>query len=354
MRCTGGHGWTPRACAKQGLRSAMVALLWGLPAVPVWSQAPSLEEVVVTARKRNESVRDVPITESVFTEQAIESAGIQKPGDFISLVPNMTLVETQNAGTSFVVVRGVSQARNSEPSVAVLVDGVLETNPAEFNQELFDIAQIEVLKGPQGALYGRNAIGGAIIIRTKDPANQFEGNVRVGVGNGSSKRAQIAASGPVAGTDTLKYRASFNFYDTDGYLQNVYLNQEADPARDYSGRIRLVWKPNDAFTGDLRVAADRLETRGFYFVIPRDDENNPFSSFTTLPNANNVTTPITVNNPGEDNRDLFNTSLKLDFDTGHGTITGISAYDKTREIITGDAYDFRPRANSVFNALLGT
>src|SRR5206468_5790504 len=135
---------------------------------------------VVTARKRNESVRDVPITESVFTEQAIESAGIRKPGDFISLVPNMTLVETQNAGTSFVVVRGVSQARNSEPSVAVLVDGVLETNPYEFDQELSDIKQIEVLKGPQGALYGRNAIGGAILIHTEDPSDHFEGSGRVG------------------------------------------------------------------------------------------------------------------------------------------------------------------------------
>ena len=89
----------------------------------------------------------------------------------------MTLVETQNAGNAFVVVRGISQARNSEPSVAVLVDGVLETNPAEFSQELFDIEQIEVLKGPQGALYGRNAIGGAIIIRTRDPGDEFEGRV---------------------------------------------------------------------------------------------------------------------------------------------------------------------------------
>ena len=126
-----------------------------------------LQEIVVTARKRDESFRDVPMTVNVFTEQAIASAGIQKPADFIAQVPNMTLVETQNAGNAFVVVRGVSQARNSEPSVAVLVDGVLETNPAEFNQELFDIQQIEVLKGPQGALYGRNAIGGAILIRTQ-------------------------------------------------------------------------------------------------------------------------------------------------------------------------------------------
>ena len=92
------------------------------------------------------------------------------------------------------VVRGISQARNSEPSVAVLIDGVLETNPPEFNQELFDIEQIEVLKGPQGALYGRNAIGGAIIIRTRDPGDEFEGRVKLGYGNGSSMRAAGAAS----------------------------------------------------------------------------------------------------------------------------------------------------------------
>ncbi len=331
-----------------------IAVAADLMALPLWAQTETLEEVVVTARKRDESIRDVPITESVFTEQAIQSAGIEKPGDFIALVPNMTLVETQNAGSAFVVVRGISQARNSEPSVAVLVDGVLETNPAEFDQELFDIAQIEVLKGPQGALYGRNAIGGAIIIRTKDPADEFEGTARLGLGNGLAERAQVAVSGPLDDAKTLKYRASVNFYNTDGYLQNVYLDQKADPARDYSARVRLVWKANDVLTGDLRVAADRLETRAFYFVIPRDDESNPFSSFTTPPNANNVTTPITVNNPGEDNRDLFSTSLKLDLDTGHGTVTSISAYDKTKEIITGDAYDFRPRADSVFQALLGT
>ncbi len=130
-------------------------------------ESEEIDEVLVTARQRNESFRDVPITVNVFTRETIEAAGIEKPADFIARVPNMTLVETQNAGNAFVVIRGISQARNSEPSVAVLVDGVLETNPAEFNQELFDIEQIEVLKGPQGALYGRNAIGGAIIIRTQ-------------------------------------------------------------------------------------------------------------------------------------------------------------------------------------------
>ena len=331
---------------------ATVCLLQFAPLV-VRAQSSEPEEIVVTARKRDESFRDVPMSISVFTEQAIESAGIQKPGDFISLVPNMTLVETQNAGNAFVVVRGVSQARNSEPSVAVLVDGVLETNPAEFNQELFDIQQIEVLKGPQGALYGRNAIGGAILIRTREPTDHFEGSVKVGVANGPAERAQVAASGPLDGSNELKYRASVNFYNTRGYLDNVYLHEKADPARDYSGRWRMLWKPNGEFTGDFRISADRLDTRALYFVIPRSNEANPFSTFTTPPDANNVSTPITADPDGVNIRDLLNTSLKLDFNTGYGTITSISAFEKTREILTGDAFDFRPSATSIFKALLG-
>src|SRR5215510_2191194 len=143
------------------------------------ASSDEIDEVVVTARRFSESFRNVPMTVNVFTREAIEAAGITRPADFIARVPNMTLVETQNAGNAFVVIRGISQARNSEPSVAVIVDGVLESNPAEFNQELFDIEQIEVLKGPQGAVYGRNAIGGAIIINTKEPGDEFEGRVKL-------------------------------------------------------------------------------------------------------------------------------------------------------------------------------
>jgi iron complex outermembrane receptor protein len=322
-------------------------------AMPVLAQTSEMEEVVVTARKRDESFQDVPVTISVFTEAAIENAGIQRPGDFIALVPNMTLVETQNAGNAFVVVRGISQARNSEPSVAVLVDGVLETNPAEFNQELFDIQQIEVLKGPQGALYGRNAIGGAIIIRTKDPSDEFEGRLKAGFGNGSSLRAQAGVSGPVGGSDALSYRASVNYYETDGYLPSTFLGGKADPVEDLSARLRFLWKPSDVFTGDLRLGMSELSTRALYFVIPRDDELNPFSTFTTPPDANDVTSPIQIDDEGINDRDLFNAALKLDFSAGKGTLTSISAFNTTEETLTGDAYDFRPAANSIFMALLG-
>jgi len=342
----------PHKLSSLGLIGAAVAA--ALAATPAMAQtADEIDEVVVTARKRNESFTDVPVTVNVFTREDIAAAGIEKPADFIARVPNMTLVETQNAGNAFVVVRGISQARNSEPSVAVLVDGVLETNPAEFSQELFDIEQIEVLKGPQGALYGRNAIGGAIIIRTRDPGDEFEGRVKVGVGNGSSKRAQVGVSGPI-GDGSLKYRASLNYYDTDGYIPSTFLGGKADPVEDFSGQARLSWAPSETFSGDFRVSASKLETRGFYFVIPRDDEANPFSTFTTPPNANDVTSPIQVNNEGVDNRDLFTGALRLNFETGGGTLTSVSAYNTTKETITGDAYDFRPRDTSIFNTLLGT
>ena len=112
---------------------------------------------------------------------------------------------------------------------------------------------------------------------------------------------------------SLKYSAAFSYYNTDGFLENTYLDQKADPLKDYSGRLRMIWEPTDPFTGDLRLSADRLETRGFYFVIPRADESNPFSSFTTPPDANNTITPITNNNTGEDNRDLWGAALKLEF-----------------------------------------
>ncbi|TLZ07193.1 MAG: TonB-dependent receptor [Gammaproteobacteria bacterium] len=328
---------------------SVLAVACGLVVIyePVWAQTQTLEEVVVTARRRDEAIQNVPVTVNVFTEQAIESAGIESPRDFVAMVPNMTLVEVQNVGNSFITIRGISQARNSEPSVAVLVDGVLETNPYQFDQELTDIREIEVLKGPQGAVYGRNAIGGAILIHTVDPSDHFSGAARVGVGNGTSENAQVAVSGPIDSAGTLKVRASLNYYNTDGYRQNAFLDRKADPYRDYSGRLRLLWKPSEQWSADLRALFDRVETTAFYYIIPRNLEANPFASFTTPPNANDVTSAIQNSNLGTDNRDVADVALKFDLNLGPGTLTAVSDYNRTKEIDTGDAYDFRPITTSI-------
>ena len=332
-----------------GWLAALTMGLSPLVSIPAAAQSiATLQEVIVTARKRPELFRNLPMTASVFTPQTIKSANITSPRDFIAMVPNMTLVQTQNVGNAFVTIRGISQARNSEPSVAVIVDGVEETDPEEFATELYNVQQIEVLKGPQGALYGRDAIGGAIIITTAPPSDHFEGDVTVGAGNGPSERTRGTMSGPLDSSGTLKYRASLNFYNTDGYLQNVYLDRKADPYRDYSGTFRLLWQPNDAFSADLRPFYDRVQTTAYYYVIPRNDEANVFSSFTTPPNANDITSPIQVNNEGTDNRDIIDIPLKLDYRPGgYGTFSSITDYDQTKEIDTGDAYDFRPINTSV-------
>src|SRR5262245_25188076 len=222
----------------------VLATVIALPSLEALAQekgsTATLEEIVVTARKRDEQLHDVPVAVNAFTAADIASAGIERPQDYIGLTPNVTLVQTQNQGTSFITVRGISQARNSEPSVAVLIDGVQLANPSQFNQELYDVEHIEVLKGPQGALYGRNAIGGAIIIRTREPTDELSGRVQLGYDSGPGYKVRASVGGPLA--PTLKFQASGSYFKTDGYLENTFLHHEADPFKDVSGRLKLLWE----------------------------------------------------------------------------------------------------------------
>jgi iron complex outermembrane receptor protein len=297
-------------------------------AMPALSQGTELDEIVVTARKRDEALLDVPVVVSAYNAQEIASAGILRPQDFIALTPNMTMVQTQNQGTSFIVVRGISQARNSEPSVAVLIDGVLMANPSQFNQELFDIESIEVLKGPQGALYGRNAIGGAVIIRTRAPGDEIEGSIMAGYDSGPGYRARFSVGGPIAGSDTWKFQLSGSYFDTDGYINNPFLGEEADPFKDVSARLKLIWEPSDAIAADLRVSFSQVDTQALYFNITEQ--------------ADDTSLPVRVNNRGENERNMMSASLKLDFDVGGGVLTSITAYDTLEELLTGDQFDFLP------------
>jgi iron complex outermembrane receptor protein len=295
------------------------------------------QEVTVTARRRDELSLDVPVAVNTFTADVIEAAGIDRPQDFIALTPNMSLVQTQNQGTSFVTVRGISQARNSEPSVAVLIDGVQMANPSQFNQELFDIDTIQVLKGPQGALYGRNAIGGAIIINTKKPTDVFAGNVTLGSDSGPGINVRGGMSGPIS--DKLKYIASGSYFDTKGYIKNTFLNENADPFQDVSGRVRFVWEPSKDLSADVRVYGSRVRTQALYFNITES--------------VNDTSLPVRVNNAGVNERNMLGTSLKLDYVRPLGTLTSITAYDRFNELLTGDQFNFLPIPESVLFQFFG-
>lgn len=316
----------PLACL---ISAALAAPLLYAPALHAQS---GLEEVVVTARKRNETLEDAPVSVRAFTESEIESAGISSPQDFVNLTPNVTLVQTQNAGNAFLNIRGVSQARNSELSAAVLIDGVLMSNPTQFNQQLFDIEQIEVLRGPQGALYGRNAIGGAITINTKQPGDEFEGRVEAGVDSGPGYKLRGSVSGPL--TDNLRYRLSGSWMDNDGFIENRFLGEEADPMEDASARLRLIWDISPTFSADFRLSYSSLDTQALYFRIGAEADD---------------LLPVRVNNPGKNERDFLSSSLKLEWVSDAGTLTAISAYDDVDELLTGDNFSFLPREESFFN-----
>jgi iron complex outermembrane receptor protein len=337
------------------LARTIALLLSPLVVAPAFAQQSELEEIVVTARLRTENYAEAPAAIKPFTALEIDSAGIQRVHDFVQLTPNMSVVQTQNPGNTFITIRGVSQARNSDMPVAVVVDGVLMTNPAAFNQELNDIQQIEVLKGPQGALYGRNAIGGAINIVTKQATDDLEARVRVGYDSGPGYLAQGSISGPLG--DKWKYRAALSYSDTDGYLDNTALNDKADPYKDLSGRVRFTWQPSDNVTGDFRYSASHIDTTALYFVI-----NNDYAlgagltgvnvSGNQYNNPNYTGVPIRVNNPGEGIKNADQFSMKWDIKGSGGTFTSITSYDALDEILTGDAFDFRPRAQA-FNTLIG-
>lgn len=297
------------------------------------AQAEAVEDpgILVTGLRRSETLQDTPAAVTAFDSQAIQNAGIERPADFIALTPNVNLVETQNAGNAFVIIRGITQNRNSEPSVAVIVDGVQQVNAAQFNQDLFDIDQIEVLKGPQGGLYGRNAIGGAIIISTKKPTDEFSGNITAGVDNGFGYFLRGGISGPIA--ENVKFRIAGSWYDTDGFIENTFLNDEADPVEDFSLRANLLIDATDRLSIDLRGSMNQLRTQGLYYNIVGDV---------------NTVADVEVNNPGQNDRDIYNAALKIEYKGDNAVLTSISSYDTVKEVLTGDAFDFKPIPESFF------
>ena len=184
--------------------------------------ADTLDEVVVTtARQRAESLQEVPATITAITASTLESANVQRAGDFIRLTPGVSLVQTAEVADAQVNIRGINGARDAENSFALIIDGVLQTNPAAFNREYADLKQIEVVKGPQAALYGRNAFSGALNYVTAKPTDTLKGKAEVQFGSHNKVLASGSVSGPlIAGL--LKGRVSVAYDNFDGSYENQF------------------------------------------------------------------------------------------------------------------------------------
>jgi iron complex outermembrane receptor protein len=310
-------------------------------AIPQFTLAEQarLEEVVVVARRRSEDLQQVPIAVTAFTSSDIQSAGISRPQDFISLTPNVSIVDTANAGDTQVTIRGQYSTRDAESTFAYVVDGVLITNPNGFNGELFDIEQIEVLKGPQGAIYGRNAVAGAIIVNTKKPTQEFEADVKGTLGDDNLQKAQATVSGPLI-DDQLYGRLSMFYGESDGQFENELTGD--DDAVNYweeqAVRGRLIWEPTDKWTvdtiGSYREVKGGAINFNAVFALPgaADFLGNP----DLYGDVNDHNFEYIFNVPGENEQDNTFFSVKSDYELDFATLTVTAAYDDMKEYLLSD------------------
>ena len=163
----------------------VAALAAAGPSIVSGSEDSVIEEIIVTSRFRAEKLSDVPDSITAFTVEDVERYRMERINRVAALTPNLRFSDDQEVGVSTLVIRGVRQNRGTgQPPVSFRIDGVSATNNLLTTQELFDIESVDVLRGPQGALYGRNAIGGAVLIATRQPTSTAEFNLRFSAAEG--------------------------------------------------------------------------------------------------------------------------------------------------------------------------
>ncbi len=240
-----------------------------IPAVAIGQEA--LEEVVVTARKREESLQETPIAITAFSGERLEELGIRNISDLSKVVPNVDMNEgngTSGAGNVFI--RGIG-ARNTgvnfDSGVGIYLDGVYVGRPDGAILDNVDIQSIQVLRGPQGTLFGKNTTGGAILYTTNKPSEEFEGHVEVRAGNYNQQDGKLTVNIPLIG-DTLLSRFSVFKTTRDGYVEGVAANSQNRPGlsnEDYSdvdrqgAQAQLRWVATDALLLDLNYSYSEVD-----------------------------------------------------------------------------------------------
>jgi iron complex outermembrane receptor protein len=201
-----------------GAAGLMTLLIPGLTNAAEDSKGRSIEEVVVTAEKRESNIQDTPIAISAFDGEMMDEIGISGAGDIANYTPGMTYMGSPNR----IFIRGIGRVENSlgsEPGVAIFRDGIYSNEAASVSDNTFFADRIEVLRGPQGTLYGRNAIGGAANVMSKRPTEEFKGELRGGAYTDGGQYFGASASGPMG--DRVRYRIAAEQSENDGIVENV-------------------------------------------------------------------------------------------------------------------------------------
>jgi iron complex outermembrane receptor protein len=207
-----------------------------------------IEEIVVTSRRREERVQSVPVAVTAMSGEALERNNVDDVAALASQVPSLLVVPGASANRSIPVfsIRGQSQQDFtvlSDPSVSVYFGDVVVSRQQGLNQAMFDLESVEVLKGPQGTLFGRNSTGGAINIRPRRPGNAFEGYVAAGVGSYGQQNVDVMLNQPLA--DWAQLRVAGKLSDSDGYIRDVVLDRMVNHDHNKAARVSLALQPLD-------------------------------------------------------------------------------------------------------------
>jgi iron complex outermembrane recepter protein len=222
----------------------------------------TLESVTITARKREETLQDVPVAVTAFTPEAIDKLNIRDIGDLNAFVPNLTVYAARGSSSTVTAyIRGIGQSDplwGVDPGVGIYLDDVYIARPQGALLDVFDVARIEVLRGPQGTLYGKNTIGGAIKYVSRDLPTGTEGYAAVTVGNHDQLDVKAAVGG-ASGNGVLRARAAVASLNRDGFGENVRTGQPVSDKEILAARLSLGLYPSDVF--DVRLTADWMDDR---------------------------------------------------------------------------------------------
>jgi iron complex outermembrane receptor protein len=243
--------------------------------------AASQDEIVVTARKRAETLQDVPLSVSAVTDADLERRNTQDVNGLFAEVPGLFSAPgsvNNSSDFAYLTMRGVGFNAGLEPAVGVFLDGMYVPQLG-FDSAFLDLERVEVLRGPQGTLFGRNTQGGAISLITRKPGADLRGRIRFDVAEQGTFRGQASLSGPLGGK--LYAGVSADFSRGDGYIRNVVLGGKQDWYEQYAVRGTLRWAPSDALDvmliGDLTsrdyneaIRGVRLSTKRYESVVDQD------------------------------------------------------------------------------------
>ncbi len=318
--------------------AVLSAVTAGAQTAPAPATGPVVEEVIVTARQRAESLRDVPASVSVLTAGQLRAAGVSRADGIVALTPGVSMVNaTAEQGDTQINIRGINSARDAQTSFAFVLDGIQIADPAGFNREFFDLQQIEVVKGPQGAVYGRNAAAGAIIVTTEKPTEAFSGRAQITAGNYGSYTIKGRLSGPLA--PGVAASLSGDYRQTDGEFKNrQFPIDNLDVYEGGSVNGRLVWDIDNHTSLDLKARYSDLKAGSInfnpVFVLPA-----LASAFNTPAFSEDVNDHAFSfqNNIEHDNRqDAIELSAKLDHDFGFARLTTWGLYSKIDNDLMAD------------------